>query len=308
MLGKNPEVDMSARSFWSVLLAAVLTLLPGLAAAAPTAEPSDPEVLKGVKQVDEGDYDGAIFTLDGAARRLAGDPAKVADLSHAYLYLGIAYMGKGHQAAAHAKFREAVTQIRDISLSPDRFPPKVIDALEAARTEVQKSGPAPTAAATGTAPPPPEEKKGGSKTLLIVGGLAAVGGGVALAAGGGGDDGGGANTADTRRTETFSGSLCGDYGTCGDDSFRTYDIVVSAAGTLDASVTWGNTSIFFYIELKDENYSVLNTSNRTSNTNSQLTAPVTPRTSGPGAAYRLTVGRGDGNPVVDNFTLTVRHP
>jgi tetratricopeptide (TPR) repeat protein len=297
---------MRVRRVPSLILALVLALLPGLsAAAAPEPGVTDADVLKGVKQVDEGDYDGAIFTLDAAARRLAGDPAKVADLSQAYLYLGIAYMGKGHQAAAHAKFREAVTQIRDISLSPDRFPPKVIDALEAARTEVEKSGPA---TATTSAAPPPEEKKGGSKTLLIVGGLAAVGAGVALAAGGGGDDGGGAANTDSRRTQTFSGTLCGDYSTCPGDHARTYDIVVSAAGTLDATVTWGNSNIFFAIDLSDENYAAVASSNRTNNTTSQLSSPVTPRTSSPSASYKLTVYRGDGQTNTDNFTVTIRHP
>jgi hypothetical protein len=295
---------MRSRRLTSILTAVVLALLPALAAAAPEPAVKDADVLKGVKQVDEGDYDGAIFTLDGAARRLAGDPAKVADLSQAYLYLGIAYMGKGHQAAAHAKFRDAVTQIRDISLSPDRFPPKVIDALEAARTEVEKAGP--TTASTTTAPP--EEKKGGSKTLLIVGGLAAVGGGVALAAGGGGGDDGGATNTDSRRTQTFSGTLCGDYATCPGDHARTYDVVVGAAGTLDATVTWGNASIFFAIDLSDENYAAVASSNRTNNTTSQLSSPVTPRTSGPSASYKLTVYRGDGQTNTDNFTVTIRHP
>src|SRR5262245_48184645 len=96
---------------------------------------TDPEVLKGIKSVDDGDYDGAILILDNASRRLASDPAKANDLSQAYLYLGIAYVGKGHEAAAKAKFREALTQIKDMTLSPDKFPPKVIDVFEAARQE-----------------------------------------------------------------------------------------------------------------------------------------------------------------------------
>ena len=146
---------------------------------------ADADVLRGIRQVEDGDYDPAIVTLDAAARRLTGDPARARDLSQAYLYLGIAYIGKGHEAAAKAKFREAVAQIKDLTLSPDKFPPKVIDLFEAARAEARaQATPAPAAAAT---PAPAAAKKGGGgKTILIVGGLAAVGGGVALAAGGGG--------------------------------------------------------------------------------------------------------------------------
>jgi len=284
-------------------LALALTLALTMPAGAQTpAGVTDPDVVKGIKQVDDADYDGAIFTLDAAARRLAGDPKKAPDLSQAYLYLGIAYMGKGHEAAARAKFREAVGQIKDISLSPDRFPPKVIDALEAAREEVKKGGGAATAAA-------PPEKKGGSKKILIIGGVAAVGAGVALAAGGGGGSDTPSGPTDTRRTETFSGSLCGYNAAVGGgcDQYRSYDIVVASAGTLDAEVNWGNGALFFELYLSDDQYQDVARSNRITNTQSRMTAQVSPRTSSPSAAYHLTVSiQSDGTS--DNFTLTIRHP
>jgi hypothetical protein len=149
------------------------------------APPTDPEVVKGIKLVDDGDFDAAILTLDGAARRLATDPKQAKELSQAYLYLGIAYVGKGHEAAAKAKFREALGQIKDITLSPDKFPPRVIDVFEAARSESSQ-----TAKAAAPAPAPaPAKKKGGSKKGLLIGvGVAAAAGGIALAAGGGGSD------------------------------------------------------------------------------------------------------------------------
>jgi hypothetical protein len=135
---------------------------------------SDPEVAKGIKLVDEGDLDAAILTLDNAARRLAQDPAKAKDLSQAYLYLGIAYVGKGHEAAAKAKFREAVKQLKDVSLSPEKFPPRVIDLFEAAKEEAAKTAAAPAPAAP--------RKGGGGKKWLVIGGLgAAAAGGAAYA-------------------------------------------------------------------------------------------------------------------------------
>jgi tetratricopeptide (TPR) repeat protein len=145
---------------------------------------SEPEVVEGIRLVEEGDYDAAILTLDRAARRLAADPAKTQVLSYAYLYLGIAYLGKGHEAAAKAKFRDAISQLKDLSLSPEEYPPKVIDLFEAAREEASEPA-EPTAV---PAQPEPEEKKGGSKMPLIllgVGGAAAAG---VLAASGGGSD------------------------------------------------------------------------------------------------------------------------
>lgn len=153
--------------------------------------PSDPEVAKGIQQVEQGDYDAAIFTLDGAARRLAADPKKSKELSEAYLYLGIAFLGKGHEAAAKAKFREAVKQIKDLSLSPDKFAPRVIDLVEAAKAEAS-AAPAGAKPVVAAAPP---KKGGGSKKVLLIGGAVAVaGGGAALALGGGG---GGQDGCDT---------------------------------------------------------------------------------------------------------------
>src|SRR3954470_10024789 len=118
----------------AVALIASLCAAPFAAAQSPAV---DTDLARGIRQVEDGDYDPAIFTLDAAAQRLKGDPARVRDLSQAYLYLGIAYIGKGHEAAAKAKFREAVAQIKDLTLSPDKFPPKVIDLLEAAREEAR---------------------------------------------------------------------------------------------------------------------------------------------------------------------------
>lgn len=276
-------------------LAVLLTLGPE-ATLGQAAAPQDPEVVKGIKLVDDGDLDGAILTLDNAARRLTGDPAKAKDLSQAYLYLGIAYVGKGHEAAAKAKFREALGQIKGLTLSPDRFSPKVIDVFEAARQESAR----PVAAAA----PPPAKKGGHGKAVLIGVGVLAAGGGVAAAAGGGG--GGDKTPADTRKVETFTGTLCGDESVC--PNGRGYDIVVGATGQLDATVTWTDGNVFFEMSLDDENFNTIAHSNRTSNTSAAITgAAVRPQTSSSSSAYHLFVGRGDSGGAVA-FNLTVKHP
>jgi hypothetical protein len=206
---------------------ALLVPLPGRVLRA-----DDDDLGKGIALVDDGDYDAAILVLDTAARRLAEDPKRTSDLSQAYLYLGIAYMGKGHEAAAKAKFKEAVAQIKDLTLSPDKFPPKVIDVFEAAKSEAN-------AASRTTVAPAKAEKKGGSgKILLIAGGVAAAGG-IAAAVGGGGGATATTLPADSRNRLEFSGRLPN----AGGGSYDVYTVVATRPGPLEARLTWTNGQI-----------------------------------------------------------------
>jgi len=265
---------------------------------------SDAEVLRGIRQVEDGDYDPAIVTLDAAARRLTGDPARARDLSQAYLYLGIAYIGKGHEAAAKAKFREAVAQIKDLTLSPDKFPPKVIDLFEAARQEARAQSAPPSAAAPTPAAAAPGKKGGGGKTILIVGGLAAVGGGVALAAGGGGGSTGGGSTptpspspATARSMQTFNGTLA-------DQESRGFVVTATRAGTLDAMLTWQDRAIRLSLDcqLEAPPYTQCGTSNRTSDTTAGLSSTVIQ------TSYLIVVGNYTRRDGTEPFTLTVLYP
>jgi hypothetical protein len=263
---------------------------------------SDAEVMRGIRQVEDGDYDPAIITLDAAARRLSGDAARARDLSQAYLHLGIAYIGKGHEAAAKAKFREAVAQIKDLTLSADKFPPKVIDLFEAARQEARaQSTPAPVAAPTPAAAAA-ANKGGGGKTILIVGGLAAVGGGVALAAGGGG--GGGVTPTPTttpapaaRNSQTFTGSLS-------DQESRGFPVTATRAGTLEAMVTWQDRAIRLSLDcqLDAPPYTPCGQGNRTTDTTSVISTTVTQTT------YLIVVGNYTGRSGLEPFTLQVLYP
>jgi hypothetical protein len=292
------------RQTLALTLAASLIGTPLIHAQPATA---DADLQRGIRQVEDGDYDPAIVTLDAAARRLVGDPARARDLSQAYLYLGIAYIGKGHEAAAKAKFREAVAQIKDLTLSPDKFPPKVIDLFEAARAEARaENAPAPGAAPT-PAPAAAAKKGGGGKTILIVGGLAAVGGGVALAAGGGGGGGstGGVGATPTtttlpasaRSTQTFSGSLA-------DQESRGFTVTATKAGTLEAMVTWQDRSIRLSLDcqLEAPPYTPCGTSNRTSDTTAGLSSSVIQTT------YLIVVANYTGRAGTEAFTLMVLYP
>jgi hypothetical protein len=258
---------------------------------------SDPDVRKGIRLVDDGDYDGAIVTLDAATRRLAADPSHAPDLPQAYLYLGVAFVGKGHEAAAKAKFREALKQARDLSLSSDKFPPKVIDLFEVAREEMGREVP--------SAPPSPEpspmpsvaKKSGGSKTWLILGGVAAVGGGVALAAKG---SGGNATTSSTLTTSTFPNEVVVFGGG------REFSITVQGTGELKARCDWlpdGVVLAMYIVNLANPT-NVLANAGQSGAKEVSLSIPVTPGT------FRIAVtnSTGMGAHVDTTFTLTVLHP
>lgn len=147
---------------------------------------SDPELQKGIQQTQEGDFDAAVMTLDGVVRRLNQEKGSPKELSRAYVYLAIAYLGLSQEQAAKAKFLEAWKTDHEMKPNATEFPPRILKLLEEARAEALGSS------APSTPPGPNgqinqnQEKKGGSKVPLIVLGVAAAGGGIALAAKGGG--------------------------------------------------------------------------------------------------------------------------
>ena len=115
---------------------------------------------------------------------------------------------------------------------------------------------------------------------------------------------------DTRIVETFAGSLCGfDYaqkfGGCA--FFATYDISVTAQGTLDAAASWPDARVYFWLELKDERWDDITMSHNTAGPEATLRAQVTSQ------KYHLSINRTgyvngglDKGPVA--YQLTVRHP
>jgi flagellar basal body-associated protein FliL len=313
MLGPSLEKEHRMRQALRVWVTLAFLGAPSFLSAQPAS--TDADVQKGISLVDEGDYDAAILTLDNAARRLAEDKSRTRDLSQAYLYLGIAYMGKGHEAAARAKFRDAIAQIKDLTLSPDKFPPKVIDAFEAAKAEAARAAP-PLAAAT-SAPAareqPAKQKKGGGKTLLIIGGVAAAAGVAALAAGGGGGGTVSTTTTTTQPRDPRTVSVFGPITLPEPTYEQNFTIVVAATGVLEATLTWSSTggakAAVLAMNLFDHGDTVVATSNRTNDTTSVLTANVAPLAGAPSQEYRIQVFHRDGcDGCTATFNMTVRHP
>ena len=149
-------------------------LAPALAAAA-----QDPGLAAGIRQVDEGDFEGAVATLGPVADRLAATGGH--DAAQACLYLGIAQLALDQRDAARARFREALGHEPSLRLGADRFSPKVIAAFEDARREREAEARAAAPAAK------PEAGKSHTGRTILLGGAAAVAGAGILYAVGQGD-------------------------------------------------------------------------------------------------------------------------
>jgi hypothetical protein len=171
------------RAATTIVLLALLTpgTLPGQAA--------DPDLATGLRQVSEGDYEGAVVTLDAVARRLAGDQSRRRDLTEAYVNLGIALVALDQGTPAKDRFRQAVALDPKLELSPTRYSPKVLAAFSEARREAAEEAAASKAKAT----PEPKAKGSSSKLpFILLGTAGAAAGGIALATKGGGSSGDGA--------------------------------------------------------------------------------------------------------------------
>jgi hypothetical protein len=123
-----------------------------------------------VRQVEEGDFEGAIVTLEAAAARLRGDPQSVRLLVQTDIQLGVAHVALDHTDKAVQAFTEALALDPNLRLGADRFSPKVLRAFETARAQAARRTATPT------------RRSSGGRTALLVGGGAAVAAGVVVLA------------------------------------------------------------------------------------------------------------------------------
>ncbi|HUK86312.1 MAG TPA: hypothetical protein VLT85_01495 [Terriglobales bacterium] len=162
-----------------VSLAAWLTAGPAVLQTPPDQAPPttpEPTLQAGVSQYDEGDIAGSVFTLETVIRSLAVEPeAHAKDLSQAYLYRGAAFVRLSQEENAKGSFAAALQYDKDLRITEEKWPPRVVRVFEAARAGKTKSV---------LLPPSHVAKKAGIGALGIagiVGGALAVGGGVAVA-------------------------------------------------------------------------------------------------------------------------------
>src|SRR6266571_2825730 len=129
----------------------------------------DPELAQGERQLREGDYEGAVATLESVARRFSSDPERSGDLVRVYVDLGLAYVALDQRDLARARFGEALARDRNLKLSAAEYSPKVLAVFEEARRRARQTA-----------------KGGRSKAPYVVAGAAAAAGGVVLATRGSG--------------------------------------------------------------------------------------------------------------------------
>jgi hypothetical protein len=175
----------------ALLLGAALMVMP-----LPVhGQASDRELAQGLRQMREGDFEGAVTTLESVARRLSGTPERSRELVQAYLNLGVAYVALDQPETARSRFQEALTRDRSLKLSPAENSPKVLAVFEEARQEARQA----------------RGGRSGSRAPLIALGVGAVAAGVVLATRGGSDAG----------TVALSGARFGTpVVTCPDDSIN----------------------------------------------------------------------------------------
>ena len=125
-----------------------------------------PELVAGMRLVEEGDLAGGAASLEPALLQLAAENGPEADRALGYLFLGMAQLGLERAEAARASLREAWRLNRGARLDPMRFPPRVVtlyhEVGQEARAQAQ----------------PQDRKRGAKRTVAF-----AAGAGVALGAG-----------------------------------------------------------------------------------------------------------------------------
>jgi hypothetical protein len=119
----------------SWVLAVACGAMPAPAAVQETTASTESGIATGVRQVEEGDFEGAVTTLESAIPRLRGDPKRVRLLVQADIQLAVAHVALDHTAQAVQVFTEALTLDPNLRLPPDRFSPKVLSAFETAREQ-----------------------------------------------------------------------------------------------------------------------------------------------------------------------------
>jgi hypothetical protein len=162
-------------------LAAMLTLT--VSVGSPLAAQSDipADVAAGIRQLENGDPEAAVLTLDSAVHRLSGEKGREKDLALAHLYLGISHIALSQWETAKADMREAWRHNKELKLDPKKFSSEVLQLFEEAKIVERPSQPAPSPQPT---PSAAAKSKKGSKLPLVIIGIAGAGGAAAALAAG----------------------------------------------------------------------------------------------------------------------------
>lgn len=124
------------KSRWRLMTAAVL--LSFGTAMLLSGQPTPPPLARGARHVEEGDFEEAIDVLDAFVKQIKPQASRSKELTEAYLYLGVAYVGLGHERLAKARFLEALSHDKSAALAEDQSP-KVLRLFKQALDELRGS-------------------------------------------------------------------------------------------------------------------------------------------------------------------------
>ena len=281
-----------------VALASSLIFQVPVSAQAPAQSQTQADLATGIRQVEEGDLEAAVITLDAVIQRLKQAKGQERDLATAHLYLSMAHLGLSQWERAKAEMREAWANNKDLTLDPKKYPPRVIQLHDDTKREARKAeaeaakarsrpSPAPTPVAAAQAP----SKKGGSKTTLILlgVGVAATAGGVAIAVRPE------PSPTPTPPVEQRVVSTGFSFTAPGNPSFFLQNFTVAAAGSLRITLRWTRTSDNLDLYLLNAAGTTL-ASNTSSAATDQGTASLTAAVSSAGSfAVRVIYASGSGS-------------
>lgn len=165
----------------SVLVALALASLPF--ASISLAAGGNMDLTVGMRHVEEGDFEAAAVVLDRAVQALSKQKGSSKELARAYLYLAIANLGMSQEASAKARLLDALASDKELSLSPDDYPPKVIKLFDEVRREAGMAVPAKSRPEVAAKAEKAEKKGGRSKLWYVLGGVVVLGAAGVLAGG-----------------------------------------------------------------------------------------------------------------------------
>jgi hypothetical protein len=100
--------------------------------------PSDPYYTRGIAQLKDGDFRGAILTLEPVVRRLTFQPKRRKELARAQFCLGVAYLEVGREVDAKTSFLAALENDGSLKPAAGSFPAKVLSFFEHAKDSRKK--------------------------------------------------------------------------------------------------------------------------------------------------------------------------
>lgn len=137
-------------AFALALLVAGGTATPSSAA---QARATDPSLTAGIRQVQSGEFESGIVSLEAFVKKVSSDKTRSKDLVQAYLWIGVAYVRLREERKAMDMLVDAFRQDETLSPSEQDFPPEVLKVFRKAKEEAVRT-PRPPTGGTADVPVP----------------------------------------------------------------------------------------------------------------------------------------------------------